>query len=1153
LSTQIAVVSPEGSKNVILYSAAGRRLQKGLSVEGHIGSSQDVLNERMTLEEIVEKAMGIEDGDTPIDRKKGKTRVIMVIHNSVAEWSMLKDRDAEDIVKHLTTIRKSPVTGVHPIKIHNRRTGAVDLEIFDTRLLAPAGLQSLDKLSDLLGKDDKKIDISEFYKRNMDRLLIDDPELFEQYALRDTEVTAKLFFLLQRLLNELAFGEGFDRPFKTLGSAAVKGFLHANPWFEEYLKTLNAEAFTEVQPIIKRAYLGGLNMANFKGDSATCPQLKDYCFVDIDFANAYANGNARCPKIDVDKKPEIVRAQYAWSGDTEAKLKAENLSDGLIRKVRQKVEQGRDAVEQLLRLLRVVKRPEWTEDKGERLTRKEIYSNKAKRKRRWAKIIREQLIVPDNTLLDRWVEQVNSESFNYEIPGFACVRFEENPDVQFTALPIKKPPFGLIYVHKGETVVPAAELVLAVNSGARVEVMWSVELPVERDRVGNAKLVFFDHLKRLVNLRAVSKAKAENSPVDAAKEQLLKEMINAFYGKSAQGLNYRKVYNLSTGENFALAPSELTEASVAALVTAQVRAALASILIAIEKYNRERPGERPVVVISATTDGLLIGFPCELGFSVVDDYFNSPKKAGLPPKLKKNIDVRAFMRRFGHGDLLDLFYQYAPIKNLRAMRIALTGQDDFLEIKHLADRVVCVKTRGQIGYVKYGGKEFCTLLARYSHKVPQSVINEDPQVYEAIMKGDRNTADAEWLLDRIEHAITCDEIERYPFLNLTSFKAILESELGLDLINWVQERKSNNDWDYKRKPILEKAEGQSFFSAPYPTLEAMLRERRQADAIRKSGLNATPFLVRQRLMNRGSGVRVRSGDMATLTRQFLRGYTQGHFEVGPDATEAAIAERVTHIWNDGGYRPEKVWKRSDISNARRANWSPNGLIQKQAHGVLLQLLCEEFSVDQTLAADLIFAKGVVERSTVALAQEAAAAILAGPALGIEPFLSLQRRAALPGAAELQERLYCFLDGEPLCSSPVYPSPVQPEDRQLLRRIFVQAGLSAADAGLCVEALCPAAKIPWKSRKNKAEKQCLEHFVTALCQPDIHPQSVKRSDVLRALKRFGLSARQYGVARKKSLPAKPLEATAANRKQIEAMSTALKVEPIKFLHALLEAS
>jgi len=945
----------------------------------------------------------------------------------------------------------------------------------------------------------------------------------------------------------------FDRPFKTLGSAAVKGFMHANPWFKEYRERLNSEDFIEVQPIIKRAYLGGLNMANFKGDSATYSPLKDYCFVDIDFANAYANGNARCPMIDVDRKPEIFLAQYVWAADTEAKLKDENIPDWLIKKVKQKVADGRGAVEQLLRLLRVVKRPDWTDDKQQRLYRKRLYSNKAKRKRRWAKVIRKLLITPNNMHLNRWVKQVNVGSLNYEIPGFACVRFVEKPDVQFTVLPIRKEPYGLIYVREGETVVPACELVLAVNAGVEIEILWSVELPVKQDENENAKLVFYDHLKKLVKLRSAAKQNAEDSPVDSAKEQLIKEMINAFYGKSAQGLRYRKVFNPPTREQFLLVPSEITEPSVAALTTAQVRAALTSVLLAIQEYNRNRPNERPVVVVSATTDGLLIGFPCEPDFSVVDDYFNPPKKVGMPPRVKKEIDVRAFMHRFKHEELLDLIYEYAPVKNLREMRIKLTGKDDFLEIKHLADRVVCVKTRGQIGTVKYKGVEYCSLLARYGHKVPLSLIHDEPDVYEAIMKGDRETADADWLLDRIENALKNNEIECYPFQNLTSLKAIMESRGDLDLVSWVQERKSNNDWDYKRQPVLESYGDAGFFSRPYQSLPEMLRERRQADSIRKSGLNATPTLVSQRLKNRGSGIRETFGDMVTLARQFLRGYTQGHFGGTPTGTESFIADQVTRIWSDGGYQPKKVWKRSNINNYSRADWRANALIKRQAHEALLRQLCNEFGVDIGTAADLIFAKGVVEKSTTLVAQAVAAAILCGPGQGIEPFQTLQRKAALPGRSELYERLYCFLNGESIPLSPEYPPPIAAEDKSLLRRVLIQAGLGADDATLCVDTLCPSGQGNWKKRKNKNEKKCLEHFVAALQMPDIHPQVIKKSVVLKNLKPFGLSRRGYSEALQKGLPTKPLEATAENRKQIEAMAAAVKVDFIKFFHALMETS
>ena len=590
LSVQAAVISPDSATNRIYYTKIGRRVKKGLSIEGHLASGADAVDERWSLEEIVEQAMLQHDGGKLAKRKSGKTRVLLVAHNTVAEWSMLADRDHSRITKRITAIRKSPVTSVHPIKLRNRRIGKVDLEIFDTRLLAPAGLQNLAALSSLLGAGEEKLEISEFYKRNMHLLLRDDPVLFERYALRDTEVTAKLFFLLQRLLNEFAFGK-IDRPFKTLASAGVKGFQHKNKWFEEYREKLTEGAFGEVAPMIKRAYLGGLNMGCFRGSTDAFALTKDFVFVDIDFASAYSNAMALCPKIDTDGVVDIVHAEYRWSDDIEKALLDENISPSLITRAKVAVEDGRAAVEELLRELRTVKKSKVRgRNRRRELQLKRVRQRRSRRNRAHALILRNTLLVPNNRHRDKWLAQSKGGGLAWAIPGFAKVRFKFPPESLFPCLPIKTPPYGLAYPLEGETLVPAVELVLAVEAGAEVEVMWSVELPVKRNAKGNANQYFKKHLAKLTKLRAKAKKLADDSPEDDAKEKILKEFINGFYGKTAQGLNYRSVFNPATGEFFPLTPSEITEPSVAALTTAQVRAALAATLLAVERYNKSRCG-----------------------------------------------------------------------------------------------------------------------------------------------------------------------------------------------------------------------------------------------------------------------------------------------------------------------------------------------------------------------------------------------------------------------------------------------------------------------------------------------------------------------------------------------------------------------------------
>jgi len=197
--------------------------------------------QRLSLSELIEQGIAwVHGGAIPDDYRQNNslTLVVLVAHFFVAEWTMLADRDDEYITSKLNVVRKCPVTLLDPIQTHTAALGNVDIQVYDTMLLAPAGLGSLDKLSSLLGDDDaRKIDVSSYYKKNMHDFLRDEPESFIEYALRDTEVTAKVFITLQEALNNLAFGES-RQLFKTLGASAVKDLLTKEPWLKKYLRGL---------------------------------------------------------------------------------------------------------------------------------------------------------------------------------------------------------------------------------------------------------------------------------------------------------------------------------------------------------------------------------------------------------------------------------------------------------------------------------------------------------------------------------------------------------------------------------------------------------------------------------------------------------------------------------------------------------------------------------------------------------------------------------------------------------------------------------------------------------------------------------------------------------------------------------------------------
>ncbi|WP_415902127.1 hypothetical protein ACMXYR_14445 [Neptuniibacter sp. QD29_5] len=106
----------------------------------------------------------------------------------------------------------------------NGHAHTVNISFYDTLLLTPAGRQSLAAIGKLVGCE--KIEISDDYIRNMGQLLIDNPELFEAYAINDAMICSLFMDLM------IAFAKqelGVDRIPFTLGGTAVKSFKHTLP------------------------------------------------------------------------------------------------------------------------------------------------------------------------------------------------------------------------------------------------------------------------------------------------------------------------------------------------------------------------------------------------------------------------------------------------------------------------------------------------------------------------------------------------------------------------------------------------------------------------------------------------------------------------------------------------------------------------------------------------------------------------------------------------------------------------------------------------------------------------------------------------------------------------------------------------------------
>ncbi|MEH6727830.1 MAG: DNA polymerase [Hyphomicrobiales bacterium] len=175
---------------------------------------------RMTLASLL--TTGIEYAKRNDIIKGIPDKVILTAHFWRADLPAL--RDFPKLKRKLDTVRNTYVSAKQPFvqKIRvNGRPHKLSITMVDTMLLAPAKFQSLANLGELLGVE--KIVLPEGMIETMDVLQTEDPELFDRYALRDAEISAKW---VQKIMTFFDKELGIDTnnfPI-TLGSAAVKTF-----------------------------------------------------------------------------------------------------------------------------------------------------------------------------------------------------------------------------------------------------------------------------------------------------------------------------------------------------------------------------------------------------------------------------------------------------------------------------------------------------------------------------------------------------------------------------------------------------------------------------------------------------------------------------------------------------------------------------------------------------------------------------------------------------------------------------------------------------------------------------------------------------------------------------------------------------------------
>lgn len=458
-------------------------------------------------------------------------------------------------------------------------------------------------------------------------------------------------------------------------------------------------------------------------------------------------------------------------------------------------------------------------------------------------------------MLKQFKDLLNSyESIDYLPVALADVSFKFPKSCNYPSLSVRIDDFGLINPLEGRTVATLPEISLALYQGAKIEYHEAVVIEnfnveeYNRNTQDNedipkirSEFVFRNHLYNLYKLR--KEAKDSNQEL---LQQLYKTYSNSLYGKVSQGIRERSMYNSREGISKRLPKSSITNAYYASMITGLIRASLSSVIIALDELIQEGHNYK---IISATTDGLLYGVDNEkVGVDNVLDKNNIMYKYdSCYEALKNNYN------KFNSFEKVDpiLAKKLLEFPSLRLLKISHEAWNDpeYIEIKHVANSITNIKTRGQVGLYKEDKKWTCTILAKAGHKVP----------------GDKDSQ-GKWILKHYEDP----EIEEYHFTTLSNIQDIMSEENPLnDLVSIINKRKISLDYDYKRYPI------DSEKTAPVKDINEFMRYRQSADYLRRLGRRATIEAVEYKYKLAKQNIRKTGSNKAFCLRHILRALMAG--------------------------------------------------------------------------------------------------------------------------------------------------------------------------------------------------------------------------------------------------------------------------------------
>ena len=482
------------------------------------------------------------------------------------------------------------------------------------------------------------------------------------------------------------------------------------------------------------------------------------------------------------------------------------------------------------------------------------------------------------------------DTVDYLPIALADITFTFPATCKYPCLCVSIEGFGLINPLSGRTVATLPEIHLALYLGARIKYHDVVviadyvpddELDSDTSELSADDLyIFREHLFTLFTLRNDAK-KADNELL----QQLYKTYSNSLYGKSAQGISERSTYNTRDGGSKRLPKSVITNAYYASMTTGLVRAALSSLLVAINELIDEGHDYK---IISATTDGLIYGV-AESKLTVEDTLDTNHEKYTYNNVFDALSDG---YKRFNPFETVDplLAERLLKFPSLRLLQVSHNAWDDpeYIEIKHVANKVVNIKTRGQVGHYIDGDKSICTILAKAGHKVPGE---KDEQ--------------ADWILEHYQDTT----VKTYDFTVLSGIRDIVDENVVIDdLVSIPETRVISLDYDYKRYPLNDHD------TCPVQDVNEFVKYRQSVDYLRRLRQRATIEAVDYKFKRAEQGIRKRGSSKENVVRHLLRGLLH---EVKPFKKLSLTYSRLAILLREYKVTPSK------IKHAKAARFVPN--------------------------------------------------------------------------------------------------------------------------------------------------------------------------------------------------------------------------------------